>query len=198
LAGEIGHAIADRAGPVCTCGQRGCLEALVSGPSIARRATDALASSEAGGARTTGASRLAAIPRDELTAVDVYEAANAGDPLATYLVEDVGRQLAWAIHLLVMAYDVDRVVLGGGVSHAGETFMAPIQRELDRLRAASPIAGELLPQGIVQALPVGADAGVLGAVAIAQQALQRDGRADGTGQPAIPSHAPTWEEVRHA
>ncbi|MEX1168508.1 MAG: ROK family protein [Chloroflexota bacterium] len=197
LAGEIGHAIADRAGPVCTCGQRGCLEALVSGPSIARRAAAALA-------RDGGGSRLGAIPLDELTAVDVYEAAAAGDALAADLVEDVGRQLAWAIHLLVMAYDVDRVVVGGGVSHAGETFMAPIQRELDRLRAASPIAGELLPLGVVEALPVGADAGVLGAVAIAQQVLQRDGRTDvagrrdGTAGRAIPSHAPTREEVRHA
>lgn len=197
LAGEIGHAIADRAGPVCTCGQRGCLEALVSGPSIARRAVAALADDR-------GGSRLGAIPLDELTSVEVYQAAAAGDALAADLVEDVGRQLAWAIHLLVMAYDVDRVVLGGGVSHAGETFMAPIQRELDRLRAASPIAGELLPHGVVEALPVGADAGVLGAVAIAQQALQGDGRTDVAGQRdgaagrALPHHAPTREEVRHA
>jgi len=191
LAGEIGHAIADKAGPVCTCGQRGCLEALVSGPSIARRAVEALA-------RDTGGSRLGAIPLDELTSIDVYAAATAGDALAADLVEDVGRQLAWAIHLLVMAYDVDRVVLGGGVSHAGETFMAPIQRELDRLRAASPIAGELLPRDVVEALPVGADAGVYGAVAIAQQALQRDGRVVGAGQSAHPRHAPTREEVRHA
>lgn len=210
LAGEIGHAIADAAGPVCTCGQRGCLEALVSGPSIARRAADALkaeatraADALATEATTTPTDRprrssLATIPPDRLTAVDVYEAATAGDPLATDLVEDVGRQLAWAIHLLVMAYDVDRVVLGGGVSHAGETFMAPIRRELDRLRAASPIAGELLPVGVVEPLPVGADAGVLGAVAIAQQALQRDGRGDGAAPSARPRHAPTREEVRHA
>jgi glucokinase len=187
LAGEIGHAIADPGGPVCTCGQRGCLEALVSGPSIARRAVEALA---AGGTGTP--SSLAAIPPERLTAVDVYEAATAGDPLACALAEDVGRRLAWAVHLLVLAYDVDRVVLGGGVSHAGDTFMDPIRRELDRLRAASPVAGELLPPDVVEPLPVGADAGVLGAIAIAQQALSSDGR---TGHPI---HAPTREEVRHA
>jgi glucokinase len=191
LAGEIGHAIADAKGPVCTCGQRGCLEALVSGPSIARRAVEALA-------QDRGGSRLRDIPLDELTAVDVYEAAAAGDRLASHLVEDVGRQLAWAIHLLVLAYDVDRVVLGGGVSHAGETFMAPIRRELERLRAASPIAGELLPAAVVEPLPIGADAGVLGAVAIAQQALQRDGREDGAAPSTHHRHAPTREEVRHA
>jgi len=98
----------------------------------------------------------------------------------------------------VLAYDVDRVVLGGGVSHAGETFMAPIRRELDRLRAASPIAGELLPSAVVEPLPVGADAGVLGAVAIAQQALHRDGRGDGSSPLTHERHAPTREEVRHA
>jgi predicted NBD/HSP70 family sugar kinase len=188
----------------------------VSGPSIARRAAEALAAeartaeARTAEARATqaltsqaltadrGGSRLRDIPLDELTAVDVYAAAAAGDALATDLVEQVGRQLAWAIHLLVLAYDVDRVVLGGGVSHAGETFMAPIRRELDRLRAASPIAGELLPVDVVEPLPVGADAGVLGAVAIAQQALQGDGWADGSTPAAHDRHAPTREEVRHA
>lgn len=188
LAGEIGHAIADASGPVCTCGQRGCLEALVSGPSIARRAAEALA-------RDRGGSKLRDIPLDQLSAIDVYEAATAGDRLAGELVEDVGRQLAWAVHLLVMAYDVDRIVLGGGVSHAGETFMEPIRRELDRLRAASSIAGELLPSDVVEALPVGADAGVLGAVAIAQQALHRDGWASGTGPPD--GAGGRWREVGH-
>jgi glucokinase len=183
LAGEIGHAIADDGGPACTCGQRGCLEALVSGPSIARRAEEALA-------RPHEPSALDRVERGALTAIEVYEAANAGDPVAKRIVEDVGRRLAWAIHLLVMTYDVDRIVLGGGVSHAGDTFMAPIQRELDRLRAASPVAGELLPRNVVEPLPVGADAGVLGAVAIAQQALQRDGE--------LRARLGPREEVRHA
>ena len=189
LAGEIGHAIADSAGPVCTCGQRGCLEALVSGPSIARRAAVAIAA-DASGLTTDHRSSLAAIEPGQLTAVDVYDAATAGDPLACNLVEDVGRQLAWAIHLLVMAYDVDRVVLGGGVSHAGETFMAPIQRELDRLRAASPTAGELLPAGIAEVLAPGADAGAWGAISIAAASLAET--------PDIRTErGPGWREVGH-
>jgi glucokinase len=163
LAGEIGHAILDPNGPVCACGQRGCLEAFVSGPAIARRAAASIAEGRP--------STLAKLDQPAITARDVYEAAAEGDPLACELVEDVGRRLAWAIHLLVMAYDVDRVVVGGGVSHAGEPFMDPIRRELERLRAASPTAGELLPAGVVESLPVGADAGAWGAVAIAQQAL---------------------------
>jgi glucokinase-like ROK family protein len=167
LAGEIGHAIIDPNGPLCGCGQRGCLEAFVSGPSIARRAQEAL---DAGRVST-----LSTLQPTPLTARDVYAAAADGDALACELVEDVGRRLAWAIHLLVMAYDVDRVVVGGGVSHAGGTFMDPIRRELQRLRSASPIAGELLPEGVLAALPVGADAGAWGAVEIAHQALEGEG-----------------------
>lgn len=145
LAGEIGHAIADRDGPICTCGQQGCLEAFASGPAIARRA-------------------------NAETSRDVYEAADAGDAGAQDLVDDVGRRLAWAVHLLVMTYDVERVVIGGGVSHAGPAFAVPLQRELARMRAASPLAGELLPADIVEILPAEAEAGAWGAVAIARTA----------------------------
>ena len=78
-----------------------------------------------------------------------------------------------------MAYDVDRVVLGGGVSHAGETFVVPIHLELDRLRAASPLAREQLAPGIVELLPAGADAGAWGAVTIAAASQGGDRPAPG-------------------
>jgi glucokinase len=147
LAGEIGHAIVDRDGPRCQCGQHGCLEAFASGPSIAKRA-------------------------DQASARDVYEAAAAGDPAAIDLVDDVGRRLAWAIHTLVMTYDVQRVVVGGGVSHAGSPFEAPLRRELERLRGASQMAGQLLPADIVDVLPPEAEAGAWGAVAVARTTYQ--------------------------
>ena len=147
LAGEIGHAIVDTEGPRCVCGQQGCLEAFASGPSIARRA---------------GATSAKA----------VYDAAASGDPAATELIDDVGRRLAWAIHTLVMTYDVQRVVVGGGVSHAGSPFEVPLRRELARLRAASDLAGELLPADIVDVLPPESEAGAWGAVAVARTSSQ--------------------------
>ena len=165
LAGEIGHAIVDPVGPTCACGQTGCLEAFASGPSIARRAT--ASGMEAG------------------TAKDVYAAAAGGDPTARELVDDVGRRLAWAVHLLVMTYDVDHVVVGGGVSHAGSAFSEPIHRELERLRAVSSQAGELLPAHIVEVLPPEAEPGAWGAVAVAS-AVRDPERLRGT------------EVVRHA
>jgi glucokinase len=165
LAGEIGHAIVDPLGPICACGQVGCLEAFASGPSIARRATTA-------GMATA-------------TAKDVYTAAAGGDTTASELVDDVGRRLAWAVHLLVMTYDVDHVVVGGGVSHAGSTFAEPIHRELERMRSVSSQAGELLPAHIVEVLPPEAEPGAWGAVAVASAVRDPD-RPSGT------------EVVRHA
>jgi glucokinase len=201
LAGEIGHVIVEPDGARCACGQDGCLETLVSGSAIARLAREAidsgrptaLAADRALGAaaatdrapaadRAPGADPTIAHP----TAIDVYRAAAAGDPLATEIADAVGRRLAWAVHLLVMAYDVERVVLGGGVSHAGETFALPIRRELDRMRAASPLANEQLVPGIVDLLPTGADAGAWGAVIIAGAA---HARSTGAGK--------GWEEVGH-
>ena len=175
LAGEIGHVIVEPGGARCACGQDGCLETLVSGSAIARIAREAI---DAGRPTTLDTAT-------EPTAVDVYRAAANGDPLATEIADAVGRRLAWAVHLLVMAYDVERVVLGGGVSHAGETFVRPIQRELDRMRAASALAREQLAPGIVELLPPGADAGAWGAVVIAAAAHVRIEAGHG------------WEEVGH-
>ncbi|MEA2619663.1 MAG: glucokinase [Chloroflexota bacterium] len=168
LAGEIGHVIVDPGGAVCACGQRGCLETLVSGSAIARLAREAIESGRETALAAPGRSGAATGNGSPApTAVDVYRAAASGDPLATEIADAVGRRLAWAIHLLVMTYDVERVVLGGGVSHAGETFERPIQRELDRMRDASALAREQLNPDIVELLPPGADAGAWGAVVIA-------------------------------
>lgn len=150
LAGEIGHTVIDASGPTCGCGQAGCLEAFASGPSIARRAIE------------TGA-------RPSTTAIDVYRAAAAGERWATDLAEDVGRRLAWAIHTLVMAYDVETVVVGGGVSHAGPPFSDPLHREIRRLRSTSALAAALMPAE-VDVLPAEAEPGAWGAVTIARTA----------------------------
>jgi predicted NBD/HSP70 family sugar kinase len=84
------------------------------------------------------------------------------------VVEEAGRALARVIYQLALALDVERVCVGGGVSSAGETFLRPIERELDRLRGASALAAEALPPGVVQLLPAGSDAGVWGALSLAR------------------------------
>src|SRR6185369_11898266 len=138
LAGEIGHVIVDRDGPACACGLRGCFEAIAAGPAIAKAAHER------------------GIPGvDGTNAEAVFAAAAAGDEAARAVIEDAGRAVAWGIQLLALAYDVERIVIGGGVTHSGEAFMAPVQRELDRFRTESPLSDEILRPELVVLLPPG-------------------------------------------
>ena len=102
--------------------------------------------------------------------MDVYREAASGDELALGIADTAGRWVARAVHELVMTYDVWRVVLGGGVTGAGATFLAPVLRALDELRAASELAREALPPDVVHLLPPDADAGGWGAVILARSA----------------------------
>jgi glucokinase len=158
LAGEVGHIVVDAGGPRCACGLTGCLETIASGPAIARAAADAILSG-----------RPSALSgNDSFSAADVYEAAATGDPLAADVVGRAGASLARAVHALVMTYDVERIVLGGGVSRAGATFLSPIVRELDAMRAASELAAEMLPADVVAISPDGGEAGSWGGVSVAR------------------------------
>ena len=166
LAGEIGHAIIEPRRPALRVRQPGLLRGRCRRPGDRQPDARGL-----GGApqRPAGAD-----PRAQTGAAGaeaVYAAAAAGDAVAREVVESTGRAIAWGIHLLALAYDVERIVIGGGVSHAGEAFMAPIRRELDRYREASPLAAEILLPDLVQLLPAGADAGAWGAVTVARESL---------------------------
>jgi glucokinase len=212
LAGEIGHVIIEPDGPPCACGNRGCFETVAAGPAIVARTREGWAArrngaaprgygvapaaiSAARAARTAAATTATApsaatsatAESDIAGAEAVYAAAAAGDPVAAGVVESTGRAIAWGIHLLALAYDTERIVIGGGVSHAGEPFMAPIRRELDRYAATSPLAAEILQPDLVQLLPAGADAGAWGAVTVARESLE--GRATAAAQRREVGHA---------
>jgi glucokinase len=160
LAGEIGHVVMREDGPACACGLRGCLETYAAGPQIAERAAAAIAAGESSTLTQVSSIR-------GLTAIDVYAAARGGDPLACRIADEAGRALARVIYQLALGLDVERVCIGGGVAAAGEAFLRPIQQELDRLRGASALAAEALPNDMVQLMPPGSDAGVWGALTLA-------------------------------
>jgi glucokinase len=175
MAGEIGHIVLEPDGPACACGLRGCFEALAAGPAVARRAAERLAEGRP--------SVLAAV--GEPDAEQVYRAAAEGDALAASIAGEVGRYVARAIHELVMAYDVEVVVLGGGVAGAGDAFLDPILRALDRLRDASPLARDVLRPGVVHLLPADADAGTWGGVVLAANLAGSGSGATAASAPAL-------------
>ena len=159
IAGEIGHIQAVEAGPLCPCGLHGCLEAVAAGPAVARMAADAIGRGEIS-TMSQGA-----------TAEQVYRAAAAGDAPARQVAARVGVHLARAVRGLVLGYGVDRVVIGGGLSRAGQSFLDPILDELERERAASALIRHAVSTESVRLLAPGIEAGALGAVIAARAAL---------------------------
>jgi glucokinase len=159
MAGEIGHVIVEPDGPICVCGQAGCLEAVASGSAIARMAGEQM---------TLPGQTLSVdgVPNGDpaLTAKAVFEAARQGDPIAAGIIQQASRYLARAIQFLIMAYDVQMVVLGGGVTHAGPALLDPILVELAALRSQSALATAMLPDDKISLLPAGYNAGAWGAI----------------------------------
>jgi glucokinase len=167
MAGEIGHIVVAPDGPLCACGLRGCLETMAAGPAIVKHAQALL------GAAPAGHQPRWATQDGGLTTRRIYEAAAEGDELALAVTRQAGRCLAQAVHGLVMTCDVERVVFGGGVSRAGVPFLHPIIEALEQMRAASPLASEVLPADIVGLVPAEVEAPLWGALAVAERGYSR-------------------------
>jgi glucokinase len=161
LAGEIGHMVVRVGGPLCSCGNRGCLESLASGLSIARRACEALDQQ----GQSTHLLALAGGQREGITAEVVFRAAQAGDALAAAVVRAAAEDLGLGIAMLCSIVDPARVILGGGVAKAGEPLLAPV-REAFRRHAFPMLAGhvDIVPAQFPD------DGGLLGAAALVAQA----------------------------
>ncbi len=159
-ASDLGHLVLEENGVLCGCGKRGCVETLASGPAIARQAQAALQQGRA--------SRLSALPADSITAVEVVEAAQAGDVLALEIVAAAGRHLGAALAYYVDLNNPELIVIGGGVpTAAGELFMEPVRQA---------IAARALPPNARTArlsLPgLGKNAGEIGAAALVWHHLE--------------------------
>jgi glucokinase-like ROK family protein len=119
-AGEIGHITVDENGPICTCGNRGCLEAFSGGRSIAQRAAKAIQS----GRRT----QLSNIPIEKITASDVALYARKGDLVAQEIVAQAGEYLGTALASLINILNPGMIIIGGSVSQMGDLFLEPIRQ----------------------------------------------------------------------
>jgi glucokinase len=153
-AGELGHiAVQVLGGRPCHCGSIGCLEAYCSGTNIAARFLEAVAADG-------GASVLRG--RGEVTARDVVDAARAGEALARRVWDETTMLLGGGIVSIVHAFNPRLVILGGGVTLAGDLLFDPVRR------IVTERAMPWLAEGM-QIVPaqLGDRVGVLGAVAVA-------------------------------
>ncbi len=158
-AGELGHMTIDWHGPVCHCGNTGCLEALASGWAIARRARQAIAADPAAGAFLL---EMAGGQSEVVTAKVVAQAAHENDPLARQLIDEVAQALVAGAVGLVNAFNPCRFILGGGVIEGLPELVQRVAqgvRQLALTAASSPL--QVVPAQLHN------DAGVVGAAALA-------------------------------
>ena len=141
-AGEIGHVPVDPDGPLCACGQRGCLETLASGSAL----------------RAAWPARDGHSPAESL-----FTSAAAGDTAAIAVRDRFADSLASAVRLLVLTCDVETVVLGGGVTDVGDALLDAVCLALQRQSAGSAFLAALDLHSRVAIVPRGSAVAAVGA-----------------------------------
>jgi glucokinase len=148
-AGHVGHMVVDVDGPACSCGSRGCVEAIASGPHLAAWA------------REQGWAGVGSGDAKELA-----DAAAAGEDIPLAAFRRGARAIAAMIASVGAVCDLDLVVIGGGVANAGSVLFDPIREELREYAALDFIAG-------IRVVPaeLGGDAGLVGAAALLRSSV---------------------------
>lgn len=163
FAGELGHVIVRREnGRLCGCGRKGCLETYCSATGVTRTAREFLEN-------RTDDSLLRAIPADQITSKDVYDAAVKGDKLAQDIFDFTGTILGEALADFIAFSSPEAIVLFGGLAKSGDYIFKPIQKAIDD--NVLPIfkgKAKLLLSELKDA-----DAAVLGASALGWEAKSR-------------------------
>lgn len=155
-AGDVGHICVDYNGPVCRCGNQGCLEIMAAGPAIA---AEGRARAESGESLFLAA-RLA--ERGALTAIDVGDAAAAGDRAALDIIRRSGRMIGGVLATLINFYNPQAVFIGGGVANIGNGLLSAIRQAT--LRRATALSTRGLR---VEFSSLGEDVGVIGGIWLA-------------------------------
>lgn len=164
MAGEIGHVVVRPGGMPCACGKRGCVEAEACGRAMSRKAIERLMGSDAQNGRLL--LELAGGKAQGVTGELVARAANAGDDLALDILLDSAAALGSGIAAAINLINPERVVLGGGVTKAGERWWEQV-RATARAEALSQARVDIVPAGMSD------DAPLWGAAALAEDVLTK-------------------------
>lgn len=162
LAGELGHMVLDHDGPLCACGQPGHVESFLSTAAIVT-----LAHTRMGEAGEAAGLLAAAVARGEAPEPRVLaRCALQGCALAGEILAECGRWLGIACTNLVHALQPDAIVIGGGVSQAGDLLLQPARAEFER-RSMRALRGSV-PMVLAE---LGVDGAAIGAALLARESL---------------------------
>ncbi len=155
-AGEIGHTTVDYNGPKCSCGNKGCLEVMASGPAIAKRAIEAIKEG-----KKSLIYELANYDLNKISAEIVAKAANQGDKLGRSIMEETGEYLGTGVANIINLFNPELVIIGGGIARAGDLIFEPLKKAVQkRAFSVSAEVAKIIP------VSLGKDCTVIGAAAL--------------------------------
>lgn len=153
IGSEIGHMTIKTDGVQCTCGNKGCAERYCSASAIIRMAKEALADGSS--------SMIVERARGDINRINakiVIDCAKEGDAVAVRVFDEYARCLAVTINNLTDIIDPEIIVLGGGVSHAGQFLLDSVQKHIPSLQLY-----KTLPYPRISLASLGNEAGIIGA-----------------------------------
>ncbi len=155
---EIGHMTVAPFGPRCNCGNIGCLEAVSSGTAIGKRGQEAVRSKVETSLKNY----------DNITSYEVFKEAEKGDEVSKEIIDEALNYLGIGVANAISIFDPEMIVIGGGVSKAGNIVFDKV-REVVNKRCFKSMSENctIVPAGL------GTDAGVIGAVALALLELNK-------------------------
>ena len=136
LAGELGHVPIADSGNTCSCGAVGCLESFCSASAIAERGKEL---GRRGREGLTGIGDSSGDSSEGITAKEIVQAAAEGDTAALHIVQEAARWLARGLLTVIRILNPDKIILGGGLTLAGQVLLEPLHQSLREL--ASPTIG---------------------------------------------------------
>ncbi len=125
-AGELGHLTIDENGPVCVCGNRGCLETLAGARAIVADAQQRSSLARKQASEATNTTTQHSYMYTDI--IDVIKAAQQGDAASIAALEHAGERIGLALAGLVNLFNPAIIVIGGGVARAGDSLLAPLRR----------------------------------------------------------------------
>ncbi len=161
IAGEIGHMCIDPAGPRCTCGSNGCLEAYIRPEFVVNHLKDAARKRQ-----TPELLRLCKNKTDSINMDLIVQAAEAGDKYVVEYMDQIARYLGIGIASLINIFNPKMIVIGGVLSIAGQSFHNAVE-----LEAKQRITATYRPDTQIVSSLNGFDAGAVGGVALVLDAL---------------------------
>jgi glucokinase len=156
---EIGHTVIDPNGPLCGCGNHGCLEAFASGTSIGKRAREAAAAGQ-----SKEMLELADNIVEDIDAVICAQAAHQGDQVAKDIFKNAGYHLGIGMGNVVNTFNTEMIILGGGVMKASDLFLDEAIKTMEDISLAGS-----LEMVTVKEAELGSDIGLKGAIAVAME-----------------------------